>query len=523
MQESISSGKDLRKAIKKTTKIVSKAVKSTLGPSGTNVGVLSPIMLPLIVNDGVTVAKSFKFKDELTQYIYNILKTVSQNTDNVAGDGTTTATTLAGAIILGGIKHIEAGFSQIDIAKGIRAATVLVLAELETKRISVIDNKKMLLQVSSISANNDPVLGKLISDAFLKIGVDGQIEMKNSADDKTYIDIIDGMKYASGFESNMFINTDKSEVHLEQTSILLYEGKLESIDPILDAMRFVRGNNTSLLIIADDFAEQAINDLAHNKVNVQVKVCAVKTPGYGIVKVQNLQDLADVTGATIISKRFGSKIEDLELSQLGLTTSVKITSDEFTLINEDSDKALIEKKVAKLKVELKNEQVQTIKDEISDRIAKLSNGVAVMYVAGNSPVETAEKKFRIEDAMNATRASLEEGVVVGGGITLMKIARDLEMPKLDNVDQEIGFSILLDALSAPIKTICKNAGESGEVIINNINRNKDFNYGYDAKLKEYKDLVKGGVLDPLKVTKAALTNAASVSQLLLTMDTAIYG
>lgn len=522
MQESISFDTDLRKAIKKTVKTLSKAVKSTLGPSGTNVGVLSEISLPVIVNDGVTVAKKIKFEDPLKKYIANILKTVSQNTDNLAGDGTTTATTLAEAIILEGIKNIEAGFSQVNIAKGIREATLLVLKELENKAISVIDDKKMLLQVASISANNDKELGKIISQAFLKVGIDGQIEVKDSSNNKTYVDVIDGMKYNSGFESSIFINTEKGEVVLDECSILLYEGKLKTIDPILVALQEARNTNTSILIIADDYAEQAVGDLTYNKINAGVKVCAVKTPGYGITKENNMDDISEVTGATIISKRFGSAIEDFYVEQLGNTTTVKVNAESFTIINENVDKKLIAKKLVKLKEDLKKEASTTIKDEISERIAKLSNGVAVMYVAGNSPVEIAEKKYRIEDAINATRASLEEGIVAGGGITLLKIGKALKMPKMENRDQEIGFNILIKALESPIKTICKNAGENGDVIISEVLKNKNFNYGYDAKLKVYKDLVKGGVLDPLKVTKAALTNASSVSQMLLTMNCAIY-
>lgn len=521
MKESISFDKDLREAVKETVATLSKAVKSTLGPSGTNVGVLSEISLPVIVNDGVTVAKKFKFEDPLKKYIANILKTVSQGTDTLAGDGTTTATTLAEAIILAGIKNIEAGFSQVNIAKGIRAATTLVLKELEQKSISVIDNKSRLLQVASVSANNDKVLGKVISQAFLKVGVDGQIEVKDSTSDKTYIEVVNGMKYDSGFESNMFVNNDKSEAVLEECSVLLYEGKLKSIDPILESLKEARNTNTSLLIIADDYSEQAVGDLTYNKVNAKVQVCAVKTPGYGTAKENNLSDISDVTGAKIISKRFGSTIENFTMADLGKTTSVKVDASSFIVMNENIDKKLIAKKVAKLKEDSKKE-IGSIKDDIIQRIAKLTNGIAVMYVAGNSPVEIAEKKYRIEDAINATRASLEEGIVPGGGITLLRIGKALKMPEMENKDQEIGFNILIDALQAPIKTICENAGDNGDVIINEVLRKNNFNYGYDAKLRKYKDLVKGGIIDPMKVTKAALLNASSVSQMLLTMNCAVY-
>lgn len=522
MQESISFGKDLRREIKKTTKILSKAVKSTLGPSGTNVGVLSEISLPMIVNDGATVAKKVVFKDPLRKYIANILKTVSQNTDNIAGDGTTTATTLAEAIILEGIKHIEAGFSQIGISAGIREATLLVLKELESKAIDILEDKKILLHVASVSANNDKQLGKLISDAFLKVGADGQIEVKDSVSDKTYIEEVNGMKFNSGFESNMFVNTDKSEVHLDDCRVLLYEGKLTSIDPIIDSLKEARTNNTSLLIIADDYSVEAINDLTYNKINAKVKICAVRSPGYGMAKEHNMEDIADVTGATIISKRVGSSIDEFNCNLLGKASSANVDANSFSLINSGVDKAIISKKISNLKIELKKESSIGLKSELLNRIAKLSNGVVVMYVSANSPVELVEKKYRIEDAINATRAALEEGVIPGGGVALLRIGEELKRTKLSGTSQEIGFNILLKALRAPIKTICDNSGSDSSIVIFEVLKSKNFNYGYDARIKKYKNLVTGGVVDPLKVTKAALTNASSVSQMLLTMNCAIY-
>lgn len=521
MQESISFDKDLREAVIDTVLTLSKAVKSTLGPSGTNVGVLSEINLPVIVNDGVTVTKKIKFEDPLKKYIANILKTVSQNTDNTAGDGTTTSITLAEAIILEGIKNINAGFSQVNISKGIREATVLVLKELEKKSLSVIEDKKMLLQVASISANNDKELGKIISEAFLKVGVDGQIEVKNSTSDKTYIETIPGMKYDSGFESNMFANTDRGEAYFEDCRVLIYEGKLRTIEPIMDILRQVRSKNDSLLIIADDYDEMCIKDLAANKIDGHLKVCAVKSPGYGITKESYLDDISLITGASIVSKRFGTSIEGVTADSLGISETVKVDRESFTIVQKPVDKEKLDNEIIKLKSKIKKVS-GTEKEEVLQRIANLSNGIAVMYVAGNSPVEIAEKKYRIEDAINATRASLEEGIVPGGGVTLLRLGRALKMPKMDNREQEIGFQILVKALEAPIKTIAENSGESGEVILNEVLRNKKFNYGYDAKAKKYSDMVRAGVIDPVKVTKAALTNASSVSQLLLIMNCAIY-
>lgn len=521
MQESISYKKELREAIKETVSTMAMAVKSTLGPSGTNVGVMTELRLPLIINDGVTVAKQNMFKDPLKKYIANIIKTVSQNTDNIAGDGTTTSITLAEAIILESLKNIDAGFSQVDISKGIHVATVMVLEELEKNAISVIDNKEMLLQVASISANNDAELGKVISEAFLKVGVDGQIEVKDSDTEETYIDTVPGMKYNSGLESNMFTNNDKGEAVMNDCKILIYEGKLRSIDPIVELLKDIRNANDSLLIIADDYDRVCIDDLAANKVQSQLKVCAVKSPGYGIDKEGFLEDIALTTGAKIISKRFGTSIENWSNDMIGIAETARIDRESFIIVQPPVDQEALEDKVKALKLEAKKAK-GTDKDSLLQRIAKLTNGIAVMYVAGNSPVEVAEKKYRIEDAINSTRASLEEGVVPGGGITLARIGDNLKMPKMDNRHQEIGFNVLLEALKAPLKTIAENSGTNGEVVLNNTLSSKDPHFGYDAKGRKYKNLVIGGVLDPVKVTKTALTNASSVSELLITMNFAIY-
>lgn len=527
MQKLVSFDKNLKQAIKKSVKTLAKAVKSTLGPAGTNVLVLSQIKLPIITNDGVTVAKSFvtalaeKQPDKLETRIAQLLNTVSKNTESAAGDGTTTSITLAEAIILEGLKNIEAGFSSVNIAKGIHKATKEILSQLDKISTSVIKDKDLLLQVASISANNDNELGKIISEAFLKVGIDGQIDIKDSTTDKTYVDIVNGMKYSSGFESNMFINTNKSNVVLENCSILIYEGKLTTIDPIVETLRDTKNNNTSLFIIADDYSEEAINDLVYNKVNAKVKICAVRSPGYGIAKEANLEDIADVTKTKIVSRRFGTTLDNLDQTMLGFTTAVKINSDSFVIINEKTDKKAIKNRVKTLKEELKKATVGTNKAELADRIAKLSNGVAILYVHGNSSIERAEKRYRVEDAINATRASLEEGIVPGGGITLLKLGKALKMPKMDNREQEIGFNILIKALEAPIKTICTNSDVKGDVVVNEVLKG-NFNFGYDARLKEYKDLIAVGIIDPKKVTRVALQNASSVAQMILTLNCAIY-
>lgn len=521
MSNKIISGKKLRKSIGKTTETLIKGVKSTLGPSGTNVGVLSELNLPIIVNDGVTVAKKTTFEDPLEDYISKILKTVSQNTDNTAKDGTSTSLTLAEGLILEGLKHIELGYSQINISKGIRQATLDILKELEKRKISLEENKNVLRQVASISANNDSSLGNLIADAFIKVGVNGQIEVKNSTNDTTYIDIINGMKYESGFESNLFINTTKSTVHLENCKILLYEGQLNDLTPIAETLKNLREQDTPLLIIADDFTEQVISDLAYNKVNNGFKLCAAKSPGYGVVKEQSTDDIALISKAKIISKRFGTQLEDVTLDYLGEVSDIKVTSDSFTLSNDKTDKKEVEEKIKSLKEDWKKENSKGIKSEIEDRIARLSNGVAVMYVHGSSDVEIADKKYRIEDAIGATRASLEEGIVAGGGVTLFNISNSLKTPKMENESQEVGYNIVLKAIKAPIKTICVNSGEKPDIILDKIEKSNKSNYGFDAKNKKYGDMLELGIIDPVKVIKTALVNASSVSQMVLTMNTVV--
>lgn len=519
MQESVSFDNELKDAIKSAVKTLSKAVKSTLGPAGTNVMVLSEINLPIVVNDGVTVAKKVKLKDPLQNHIANVLKTVSQNTDTVAGDGTTTATTLTEAIILEGLKYIEAGFSPVNITKGIHEATKRVLKELEKKSIPVVDNEELLLQVSAISANNDQELGKIISEAFLEVGPDGQIEVKDSTNDKTYVEVVNGMKYSTGFESNLFVNSDNGVVKLDNCSIFIYEGKLMDLQPIEDLIKDAVNNETGLFIISDDYGPNVIDTLSNIKIQHKLKVCAVKSPGYGAQKENDLEDIAFITGTQIISNRLGVDISESSSESLG-SANVIVDKDSFTIISENVDKKELDKKITSLKDKAKSAS-KTEKSELLDRIAKLSNGVAVMYVAGNSPVEIAEKKYRIEDAIHATRASLEEGIVPGGGVTLLKLGKALKTPKMDNESQIVGFNILKKALEAPITTIVENCDENGEVIINEVLKG-DFTFGYDAKEKEFKDLLAAGIIDPKKVTKTALTNASSVSQMILTLNCAIY-
>lgn len=518
--ENISFDKELKETIKISVKALSKAVKGTLGPAGTNVMVLSEISLPIVVNDGVTVAKKVKFQDPLQNHIANIIKTVSQNTENTVGDGTSTSVTLTEAIILEGLKYIDAGFSAVNITKGIHAATKEIVKKLDKQAIPVVGNKELLLQVSSISANNDNELGKIISEAFLQVGPDGQIEVKDSTNDKTYVEVVNGMRYESGYESNLFVNANNGQVLLENCNIFIYEGKLMSLESIEDIIKDTVNNEESILIVADDYGPNVIDTLANIKMQHNLKVCAVKSPGYGDKKEQDLEDIAFITNTKIVSRRLGVDISEANSEFLGKATSVKIDENTFTVISSEVNTKDLKERVVTLKDKVKVVKGNE-KTEILERIARLSDGVAILYVSGNSPVEISEKKYRIEDAINATRASLEEGIIAGGGVTLLKLGRALKTPKMDNESQVVGFEILKKALEAPITTIVENCDENGEVVINEVLKG-DFTFGYDAKDKEYKDLLAAGIIDPKKVTKAALTNASSVSQMILTLNAAIY-
>ena len=489
MSNKIIFDKKLRKTIRKTTETLAKAVKSTLGPSGTNVGLYSKIHLPIVVNDGVTVAETVSFDDPFQSYICKLLKTVSQNTDNIANDGTTTSLTLAEAIIMEGIKNIELGFSQIDVVKGIRIATLEVLKQLDNTKISLKENKEMLRQIANISANNDMGLGNIIADAFMKVGVDGQMEIKDSVNKKTYVEIINGMRYDSGYESNMFNNTDKGICHFENAKILLYEGKLKDLSPLAETLKELRKEDTPLLIVADDFTEETINDLTYNKLSGGFKLCAVRSPGYGDAKEKDMDDLALITKAKVISKRFGLKIEDFTADLLGEATDVKVKAAEFTLSNESADKEEIDKVVKTLKEDIEKETHKNIKAEIQNRIARLTNGTAIIYVHGDSPVEIVEKKYRIEDAIGATRASMEDGVVPGGGLSLFTISENLVSCEMENESQLAGYNIIVKALKAPIETICINSGVTPEIIMEEIKKSKIDNYGFDAKNKKYGDML----------------------------------
>lgn len=519
---------DLRKEIKDTVKIIAKAVKGTLGPSGTNVGLLSTALnTPVVINDGATVMNSLKFEDPLKNFIHQTIKNVSQKTDDIIGDGSTTLITIVEGIILEGINYVETGASQVDIVRGIAIATKDVVLELDKHIISLKDNAEILKHVATISANNDPELGELIAETFTKVGVDGQIEVVNATDDgKTSVEIVQGQQYDTGSVSNMFNNTNKGDVQFETSKVLLYEGKLTDINSLVDTLKKLREQDIPLLIVADDFSEEVVEALTFNKLNHKFKLCAVRSPGFGTQKEAAMDDLSLLSGASIVSRRFGNTIEEFTEDQLGQATKITVTKDIFQIINTQAPEKDIKVRIESLKLDLKKETERNMKSEIQERIARLSNGVARLSVSGNSLIEINEKRLRIEDAINATRGSMEMGIVAGGGVALFNIANTIVIPKLRNKSEEAGYQILLSAIGRPIETILKNAGLKPDIILESISKNNQIgliqNYGYDAKNRKYGNMIEMGIVDPVKVTKGALLGASSVSQMIISMNCVIY-
>lgn len=520
----ISFDKELRDAVKDTVKVAVSAIKSTLGPSGTNVGVRTPIYTPMIVNDGVTVAENLKglySDDSLKNYIIDIIVEACKNTEKMAGDGTTTTATLLESIILEGYRIIEAGMSTVEVVNGIRLATEDILKELVDKSTLIDKDNKLLQKIATISSNNDSNIGEIIFRAFSKIGANGQIEIKDSETLETTVEVIDGMKYDSGMEHQVFSNIEKPEAILDDCKILLYRGKLKNIDPIFKVLSEAKKEDQAILVIADDFSPAAIDSMVSNKMQSKLKVCAVRSPGFGIKKENDISDIAFMTGASIISADQGSNIHEVESEELGEVTSVRVTTSSFTLFCDRKNRKASERRVKKLQNELALAN-GTEKLELLDRIAKLSDGIGVIYVGGGSPQEITEKKFRIEDAINATRVALEEGIVPGGGITLLKLSKEVSAREDLTLDESFGYKLLLSALEAPIKTICENSGAKADLIVYQVSKSKKFNYGYNAKTEKYGDLIKDGVVDPTKVTRAALQNASSIARLVLSTNYIVH-
>jgi chaperonin GroEL len=500
--------------------ILANAVKVTLGPKGRNVIISKSYGAPHITKDGVTVAKEIELKDALQNMGAQMVKEVASKTADDAGDGTTTATVLAQAIVREGAKSVAAGMNPMDLKRGIDKATQAIVAEL--KNISVpCDTTASIEQVGTISANSDNEIGKIIADAMERVGREGVITVEDGKSLAMELEVVEGMQFDRGYLSPYFINqSDKQEVHLDEPYILIYEKKISSIKEILPVLEQVAKAGKPLFIIAEDLEGEALATLVVNNMRGTIKVAAVKAPGFGDRRKEMLQDIAVLTGGTVISEEVGMKLEDTKLEQLGQAGRVEISKDNTIVIDGAGTGEAIDGRVATIRTQIDSATSDYDKEKLQERLAKLSGGVAVIKVGAATEVEMKEKKDRVDDALHATKAAVEEGIVAGGGVALIRAKTAIKELRGDNSDQDAGIAIVLRAVEEPLRQIVQNAGVESSVVVNEIIKGSG-NYGYNAGNDSYGDLLEQGVVDPTKVTRTALQNAAGVAGLLLTTDCAI--
>lgn len=496
------------------------AVKVTLGPKGRNVMIGKSFGAPNVTKDGVTVAKDVELEDAYENLGAQMAKEVASKTSDAAGDGTTTATVLAQAITREGLKNVAAGANPMDIKRGIDAAVSAVIAEISKMAVKI-NGKQHIAQVASISANNDAEIGELLANAMEKVGNDGVITIEESKTADTVLDVVEGMQFDRGYLSPYFVtNTDSMEVALENPMILLYDKKISTMKDLLPILEHVAKQGKSLLIIAEDVDGEALATLVVNKIRGTLKVAAVKAPGFGDRRKAMLEDIAILTGGMLVSEETGAKLEDAPITVLGQAKSITINKDNTTIVEGAGDSAAIKARIGQIKKQIEDTTSDYDREKLQERLAKLAGGVAVIKVGAATEVEMKEKKDRVDDAMHATRAAVEEGIVAGGGVALIRAASAIDALKLDNDDQKTGASIIRRAIEEPLRQIVINAGLEGSVVVNKVKEGKD-GFGYNAKTDKYEDLIKAGVIDPAKVTKAALSNAASIASMLLTTDCVI--
>ncbi|MFM2250402.1 MAG: molecular chaperone GroEL [Bacteroidota bacterium] len=508
---------DARDRLKKGVDALADAVKVTLGPKGRNVILDKKFGAPTITKDGVSVAKEIELKEPIENMGAQLVKEVASKTADQAGDGTTTATVLAQAIFGVGIKNVAAGANPMDLKRGIDKAVAAVVAELKANS-KPISTSKEIAQVATVSANNDEEIGKMIADAMDKVGKDGVITVEEAKGTETEVKTVEGMQFDRGYLSPYFVtNTEKMEVELDHPYILIYDKKISSMKELLPVLEPVAQSGKPLLIIAEDVDGEALATLVVNKIRGALKVAAVKAPGFGDRRKAMLEDIAILTGGTVISEERGFKLENATPDMLGRAEKINIDKDNTTLVNGAGDKGAIKGRIAEIKAQIEKTTSDYDREKLQERLAKLSGGVAILYIGAATEVEMKEKKDRVDDALHATRAAVQEGVVVGGGVALIRAASALDKLKGDNEDQDTGINIIRVAIEAPLRTIVSNAGGEPSVVVNKIRDNKG-NFGYNARTDKYEDLIKAGVIDPTKVTRLALENAASIAALLLTTE-----
>jgi len=509
---------EARDALKRGVDILANAVKVTLGPKGRNVIIDKKFGSPAITKDGVTVAKEIELKDALENMGAQMVKEVASKTADIAGDGTTTATVLAQAIVTAGIKNVAAGANPMDLKRGIDKAVIVVVENLKSQSQTVGEDNNKIKQVASISANNDEVIGSLIAEAMAKVGKDGVITVEEAKGTETEVKTVEGMQFDRGYLSPYFVtNADKMEVELENPYILIYDKKISSMKELLPILEKQVQTGKPLLIIAEDLDGEALATLVVNKIRGSLKVAAVKAPGFGDRRKAMLEDIAILTGGTLISEERGYKLENADLSYLGTAEKIVIDKDNTTIINGAGSADEIKGRVSQIKSQIESTTSDYDREKLQERLAKLSGGVAVLYVGAATEVEMKEKKDRVDDALHATRAAVEEGIVAGGGVAFIRAVAALADLKGDNEDENTGIQIIRRAIEEPLRQICENAGIEGSIVVQKVKEGTG-DFGYNARTDKYENLIGAGVIDPTKVGRVALENAASIAAMLLTTE-----
>jgi len=509
---------EARDALKRGVDILANAVKVTLGPKGRHVIIDKKFGSPSITKDGVSVAKEIDLKDTIENMGAQMVKEVASKTADIAGDGTTTATVLAQAIVTTGIKNVAAGANPMDLKRGIDKAVTAVVASLKAQKQDVGDDFSKIKQVASISANNDEVIGEMIADAMKKVGTSGVITVEEAKGTETEVKTVEGMQFDRGYLSPYFVtNADKMEAELDSPYVLIYDKKISSMKELLPILEKQVQTGKPLLIIAEDLDGEALSTLVVNKIRGSLKVAAVKAPGFGDRRKAMLEDIAILTGGTVISEERGFKLESADMAMLGQAEKISIDKDNTTIVNGNGSADGIKARVNEIKVQIENTTSDYDKEKLQERLAKLSGGVAVLYIGAASEVEMKEKKDRVDDALHATRAAVEEGIVAGGGVAFIRAVQALADLKGVNDDENTGIQIIRRAIEEPLRQICENAGIEGSIVVQKV-KEGTADFGYNARTDKYENLIGAGVIDPTKVARVALENAASIASMLLTTE-----
>src|SRR4026207_1208204 len=512
---------EARNRMKRGVDILANAVKVTLGPKGRNVVIEKKFGAPGVTKDGVSVAKEIELEDPIENMGAQMVKEVASKTADVAGDGTTTATVLAQSIITEGLKNVAAGANPMDLKRGIEKAVTKVVDHLKTQSQTVGNDNSKIQQVAAISANNDTAIGKLIAEAMKKVGKEGVITVEEARGTDTTVDVVEGMQFDRGYVSHYFVtNSEKMEAELQNPYILIYDKKISAMKDILHILEKVAQGGRPLLIIAEDLEGEALATLVVNKLRGTIKVAAVKAPGFGDRRKEMLTDIATLTAGTVISEELGHKLEGADLTSLGQAPSVTIDKDNTTIVDGKGKKADITARINQIKAQIEVTTSDYDKEKLQERLAKLSGGVAVLQVGAATEMEMKEKKDRVDDALHATRAAIEEGIVPGGGVAFIRAIEAIDKMKGSNEDEATGVTIVKRALEEPLRQIVENAGIEGSIVVQKVKEGKG-DFGFNARTEEYEKLIAAGVIDPTKVTRVALENAASIAGMLLTTECVI--